>query len=203
MAASSISREAGSTNMRTLGEIYFPELQRAIQPLVDNDVGIIWHCDGNIVPIVDQLIDLGVSGLQGFQEEAGVPYQQMVRLESKWGRPLIIWGCVSVTTTLPFGAVEDVKAAVRRSFTLAGAGRGMRLARPDSPGVLDFFTLNRDDSLLIQNQKGKETEVAVTELPVYNRGAKGTVIRGGIYGIQVKPKESSTHGDDVEEETTI
>jgi hypothetical protein len=84
------------------------------------------------MPILDQLIDLGVSGLQGFQEEAGVPYERVVDVKTRWGRPLIVWGCVSVTTTLPFGTVEDVRAAVRRSFTLAGPGRGFALASTSS-----------------------------------------------------------------------
>ena len=119
-------------SVKTLDEVYFPELQRAVQPLIDNDVRIIWHCDGNIMPILDQLIGLGVSGLQGFQEEAGVPYERIVEVPTKWGRPLILWGCVSVTTTLPFGTVEDVRAAVRRSFTLAGPGRGFALASTSS-----------------------------------------------------------------------
>lgn len=119
-------------SVATLDEVYFPELARAVRPLLDNDVRIIWHCDGNIMPILDQLIELGVSGLQGFQEEAGVPYEQIVRVKSRWGRPLIVWGCVSVTTTLPFGTVEDVQAAVRRSFTLAGPGRGFALASTSS-----------------------------------------------------------------------
>jgi hypothetical protein len=126
-------------SVRLLDKIYFPELQRAVQPLLDNDIRIIWHCDGNIMPILDRLIDLGVSGLQGFQEEAGVPYPELTKVKSRWGRPLILWGCVSVTTTLPFGSVEDVKAAVRRSFTLAGPGRGFALASTSSimPDVPD------------------------------------------------------------------
>ena len=117
---------------KTLDDIYFPELARGIAPLIENDIRIIWHCDGNIMPILDQLIEVGVSGLQGFQEEAGVPYERIVEVQSKWGRPLILWGCVSVTTTLPFGTVEDVKAAVRRSFVLAGSGRGFGLAATSS-----------------------------------------------------------------------
>ncbi len=117
---------------RILDQIYFPELKRAIQPLIDNDVRIIWHCDGNIMPIVDRLLGLGISGLQGFQEEFGVPYEAIVQLESIWRRPLIIWGCVSVTTTLPFGSVEDVKAAIHRSYELAGPGRGFCLASTSS-----------------------------------------------------------------------
>jgi len=119
-------------SLKDLDALYFPELRRAIQPLIDNDVRIIWHCDGNIMPILDRLIDLGVSGLQGFQEEAGVDFAHIVQLKSRWGRPLIVWGCVSVTTTLPFGTVEDVKTAVRRCYHLAGPGRGFVLAPSSS-----------------------------------------------------------------------
>ena len=119
-------------SLATLDRLYFPELRRSIQPLLDGGVKIIWHCDGNIMPILDRLIDLGVSGLQGFQEETGVPFDHLVNVRTKWGEPLILWGCVSVTTTLPFGTVEDVQAAVRRSFTLAGPGRGFALASTSS-----------------------------------------------------------------------
>jgi DNA gyrase subunit A len=71
---------------------------------------------------------------------------------------------------------------------LAGAGRGVRLIKPDPPGVLDFLLVNEDDHLLIQNQKDKEKTMAVSDLPMYNRGAKGAVIRGGIKRILVKPR---------------
>lgn len=119
-------------SLETLDRLYWPELRRAIAPLLENDVRIIWHCDGNIMPILDRLIEMGVSGLQGFQEEAGVPFERIVQVRSRWGRPLIVWGCVSVTTTLPFGTVEEVKAAVRRSYRLAGVGRGFGLAATSS-----------------------------------------------------------------------
>ena len=129
-------------SVKTLDSIYFPELRRAVKPLIENDIRIIWHCDGNIMPILDRLIDMGISGLQGFQEEAGVPYEQIVQTKTKWGQPLIVWGCISVTTTLPYGTVEEVKAAVRRSFTLAGRGRGFGLAATSSimPDVPDENT---------------------------------------------------------------
>ncbi len=122
-----------------LEKLYFPELSRAIRPLIENDVRIIWHCDGNIMPILGHLIELGIWGLQGFQEENGVPYEQVVQRKSIWGKLLIIWGCVSVTTTLPFGSFEDVKTAIRRSYQFAGSGRGFCLAATSSimPEVSD------------------------------------------------------------------
>ena len=78
---------------------------------------------------------------------------------------------------------------VAQVSVLAGAGRGMRLIKPDPPGVVDFFTVSKDDYLLIQSKKGKVKELAVAEQPIYNRGTKGAVIRGGIESIQLKPSE--------------
>ncbi|MFP3869620.1 MAG: DNA topoisomerase (ATP-hydrolyzing) subunit A [Syntrophobacteria bacterium] len=73
---------------------------------------------------------------------------------------------------------------------LGGVGRGIRVINPEPGEVLDFCTMNLDDVLLIQNPKGRVKEVAVGELPVYNRGTKGVPLRGGIARISVKPKET-------------
>ena len=52
---------------------------------------------------------------------------------------------------------------VEQVTILSGAGRGVRLIKPDLPGVLDFFTVSSEDYLLIQNPKGKEEEIAVAQ----------------------------------------
>ena len=115
-----------------LRDIYFPELKWAMEPLVDNGIGVIWHCDGNINSIIDDLIDLGIIGLQGFEEEHGVRYEEIVELRDLSGRPIGVWGCVSVTSTLPHGTADDVRKAVERSCTLAGRGRGFVLSSTSS-----------------------------------------------------------------------
>ena len=46
--------------------------------------------------------------------------------------PLSVWGCVSVTTTLPHGTAADVRASVERSFRVAGKGRGFVLSATSS-----------------------------------------------------------------------
>jgi DNA gyrase subunit A len=81
---------------------------------------------------------------------------------------------------------------VAQVSVLAGAGRGMRLIKADPPGVLNFFLVSEDDHLLVQNQKGKEKEVAVAEFPVYNRGAKGAVVPGGIKRLQLRPRDEQS-----------
>jgi hypothetical protein len=120
-----------------LRDLYFPELKWSMEPLIEAGIGVIWHCDGNITPILDDLMGLGVVGLQGFEEEHGADYATMCGLTDPSGRPIILLGCVSVVTTLPFGTPDDVRASVERSFTLAGPGRGHVLSTTSStlPGT--------------------------------------------------------------------
>ena len=40
-------------------------------------------------------------GLQGFEEEHGVRYDEIVKLKDRTGPPISVWGCVSVTTHAP------------------------------------------------------------------------------------------------------
>ncbi len=115
-----------------LRELYFPELKWCLEPLVQADVGIIWHCDGDIRPIVADIMDLGVIGLQGFEEEHGPRWEDMVQLRDHRGEPITVWGCVSVVSTLPHGTPAEVRAAVERSFEVAGPNRGHVLSSTSS-----------------------------------------------------------------------
>jgi GNAT superfamily N-acetyltransferase len=117
----------------TLDRIYFPHLARAVEPLHEAGIGIIWHSDGNILPILDQLINVvGVAGFQGFQEETGCTLERVAARRTRDGEKLIFWGSISVTTTLPMGTVEDVKREVERCFRVAAPGGGFGLAPTSS-----------------------------------------------------------------------
>ena len=116
-----------------LDGLYFPYLASAVEPLHEAGIGIIWHCDGNVLPIADRLIDtVGVAGFQGFQEETGCTLERMAAKQTRQGEKLILWGSISVTTTLPFGTVEDVKRDVERCFRAAAPGGGFALAPTSS-----------------------------------------------------------------------
>jgi len=120
-------------SVETLDKIYFPHLARAVEPLHEAGIKVIWHCDGNILPILDQLIEVvGVAGFQGFQEETGCTLERIAARWTRDGEKLILWGSISVTTTLPFGTVEDVKRDVERCFKVAAPGGGFGLAPTSS-----------------------------------------------------------------------
>ena len=120
-------------SVETLDKIYFPHFARAVEPLHEAGIGIVWHSDGNILPILDQLINVvGVAGFQGFQEETGCTLERIAARRTRDGEKLILWGSLSVTTTLPFGTVDDVKKDVERCFKVAAPGGGFGLASTSS-----------------------------------------------------------------------
>jgi hypothetical protein len=119
-------------SLEMLDDLYFPNLERAIQPLIDGGIDIVWHCDGNVLPIVPRLLALGIAGFQGFQErEANLPLSTMASFRRRDGSPLILWGSVSVVDTFPHGTPEDVRKDVERCFRTAGP-RGFCLASSSS-----------------------------------------------------------------------
>jgi uroporphyrinogen decarboxylase len=100
-------------SIESMERLWFPHLARCIEPLLHADVTLIWHCDGNITPMVGPLLDAGIGGFQGFQYEDGVDYPSICGMRARDGADLLIIGGVSVTRTLPFGTPEDVRKEMR------------------------------------------------------------------------------------------
>ncbi len=120
---------------KLLDEIYFPNLKRSLQPLKDAGIKIVWHSDGNINPILDRLINyIEVDGFQGFQEELGVSFADIARRRTKSGEKFILFGSMSVSRTLPWGSVEDVKREVEYCIDSAAKGGGFFLFQANTVG---------------------------------------------------------------------
>ena len=120
-------------SVEVLRRLYFPALNDCIQPLHDAGIRIIWHSDGNILPIMEDLLTAGMWGFQGFQEETGPTLEIMASQRTKWGTRPILIGSVSVTRTMPFATADDVRADVDRCFTTCPGG-GFILATSSSFG---------------------------------------------------------------------
>jgi hypothetical protein len=95
-------------DVRSLDRVYFPHFARAIAPLLATGVRCIWHCDGNLMPVVPRLLEAGVGGFQGFQYEDGMDYVSICRMKDRQGGPLLIIAGVSTSRTLPHGTRQDV-----------------------------------------------------------------------------------------------
>ncbi|MCC7262365.1 MAG: hypothetical protein IT369_07580 [Candidatus Latescibacteria bacterium] len=93
----------------SLDRIWFPHFTRCLQPLLAAGVRLIWHCDGNLMQMVPRLLEVGISGFQGFQYEDGMDYERICAMKARDGRDLLIIAGISVSRTLPFGTPVAVR----------------------------------------------------------------------------------------------
>jgi hypothetical protein len=123
-------------DIKTLDRIWFPHFARAIKPLLDAGIRLIWHCDGNLMDMVPRLLECGLGGFQGFQYEDGMDYESICRMKTRDGDGLFIMAGVSVTTTLPHGTPDDVRKQLKW-LVENGPRTGLMLAGSSSiaPGV--------------------------------------------------------------------
>jgi hypothetical protein len=91
---------------------YLPHVRRALEPVVEAGFRTVWHSDGAIMPILDDLLDCGISGFQGFQWEYGVKLEEIVKKRTKNGEKLTIFAGPSTSHTLPFGSIKDVREEI-------------------------------------------------------------------------------------------
>ena len=102
-----------------LREHYWPHVRHAIEPLVEAGFHLVWHADGVIGPIVDDILACGVAGFQGFQWEYGVRLEDLVAKRTVRGEPLTIFAGPSTSSTLPFGTPADVRREIETILDVA------------------------------------------------------------------------------------
>lgn len=118
-----------------LREYYLPTVKMIIAPLVESDIRLVHHCDGDVRPLVEDFLSLGFSGLQGFQYEVGIDPYELKKLRGPKGEELLFFTSLSVSRTLPFGTVDDVREEVDYFLDFTDGGRGMFLFTTNVTGV--------------------------------------------------------------------
>ena len=98
---------------------------------------IFYHSDGNIYPLLPDLVEIGVDLLNPVQVNAG-DMGDTARLKREFGDRLAFCGAIDTGWVLPFGTPTDVRAEVRRRIKDLGPGGGYILAsvhciQPDVP----------------------------------------------------------------------
>lgn len=88
---------------------------------------VFHHTCGNVVPIIPDLIEIGMDILHPIQPEA----MDVVALKREFGRDLTFCGGVRTQDLLPYGTPEDVKREVRWLKKELGKGGGYIL----EPGI--------------------------------------------------------------------
>ena len=96
-------------------EHYFPLLTRIIAAWHAQGVKILFHSDGNLNPILDDLVEAGIDGLNPIEVLAGMDVADIHRRHPH----LFLAGGIDVSQLLPLGTPQQVKDAVKRSLDAA------------------------------------------------------------------------------------
>ena len=87
---------------------------------------VFFHSDGDVYPIIPDLIEIGVDILNPVQGSAA--QMDPARLKREFGNDLCFWGGVDTQTILPRGTSKDVETEVRLRLEQLGQGGGYVLA---------------------------------------------------------------------------
>jgi uroporphyrinogen decarboxylase len=83
-----------------------------------------FHTDGNLMEVMEDLIEIGFTIFDPIQPECMDPYE----VKERWGDKITLHGTISSQRTLPFGTVEDVRREVRERIERCGVNGGLVIA---------------------------------------------------------------------------
>ena len=96
--------------------------------MAHRNVYVMKHSDGNLYPILDDLISLGIDGLHPIEPGA----MDLADVKNRYGSRIFLRGNVDNMHVLPYGSEEDVRRDVRRCIDAAAKGGGFILAESNS-----------------------------------------------------------------------
>ena len=102
-----------------LRRYWFPRLKRLNDAWHARDTVCLFHSDGNLWGVLDDLIAAGIDGLNPLEVLAGMTVKEV---RQKYPR-LFLTGGIDVSQLLTFGTPDEVRAACRQAIADTG-GRG-------------------------------------------------------------------------------
>jgi len=135
---------------KILRDFFFPYLKKFIQECKSKDVVVMKHTDGDVYPILDELVNFGIDGLHPM--EPGV--MDIGKVKELYGERIFLRGNVDCVHILPYGTEDKVRADVRRCIDAGAKGGGFILS---------------DSNSLHSNVKTENIKIMVDEARRYGR----------------------------------
>jgi uroporphyrinogen decarboxylase len=113
---------------KILREFFFPYLDKLTKNAHQRKIYVLKHSDGNLYPILDDLISLGIDGLHPIEPGA----MDLADVKNRYGDRIFLRGNVDNMYVLQNGSEEEVRKDVRRCIDAAAKGGGFILAESNS-----------------------------------------------------------------------
>jgi uroporphyrinogen-III decarboxylase len=106
-------------------EHFLPRMKRVAEKI---RIPWIYHSDGNLMPILDDLLTLGMNGLANIEPNA----MDILELKKKYGTRICLVGNIDLHYTLTQGTPDETEAEVKKRIEEIGPGGGYILASSNS-----------------------------------------------------------------------
>lgn len=98
---------------------FFPRLKRLNSAWHEHNVKCLFHSDGYIMEVMQDLVDTGIDGVNPIETVAGMDLKEVKRL---YGNRLFIAGGIDVSQLLSNGTVAEVKEVCREAIEVGYPG---------------------------------------------------------------------------------
>jgi hypothetical protein len=110
---------------QVLRELFLPRLKRLTDTF---NIPWVYHSDGDLTKILDDLLTLGMNGINPFEP----PVMDIEKFKEAYGDRICLWGNIDLIHTLPYGTIEEVYAEVRHRIKKLAPGGGYILGSANS-----------------------------------------------------------------------
>ncbi len=87
------------------------------------DAKVFFHTDGDVFPLIDDFVEMGIDILNPIQTSAG-KMADLEALRDRYGTKLTLCGAIDTQRILPHGTPEEVRSEVKRVIDILGPGGG-------------------------------------------------------------------------------
>nr|MDO8135685.1 uroporphyrinogen decarboxylase family protein [Candidatus Njordarchaeum guaymaensis] len=109
--------------------VIFPHLDKIVGTFKKQGMKVLLHCDGQIMPLMDDLVKIGLDGVHPIERKSGM---NLIEMKRKYGDRLTLVGNVDATEVLPHGREKDIRVQVFECLKTAAPGGGYILASDHS-----------------------------------------------------------------------
>ncbi len=106
-----------------------PYLEEMISAFVNMGIPVLLHSCGNINIFLDDLVEIGITGLHAMQRTARM---NLAEIKRKYGSKISLVGNIDSSVTLPYGTEEEVEQEVIEALRVAAPDGGYILASDHS-----------------------------------------------------------------------
>jgi uroporphyrinogen decarboxylase len=100
-----------------------------MKKVVDNiKIPKLFHCDGTVEPVIEDLIELGFNGLHPVDPTA----MDIEKVKERWGNKICLVGNIDLSYTLVRGTPEEVEEEVKNRIEKIGYNGGYILSSANS-----------------------------------------------------------------------